>query len=171
MVSNSESKDTSRDVRLFAVRSVLSVPPLPACLCVLLVPGKRDFLRTTTDISLRGIMNFEKMPDQEIWDIANPIMNNLMDASTEINHERHIKDFTDRMKRIVTPEYLQDVCKRYQSEKGYFSERVPVALFKRPDSAVIIWKQSFTKAQGEFVAEMVLVNEQGTYRVDHVMVF
>ena len=116
-------------------------------------------------------MNFEKMPDQEIWDIANPIMNNLMDASTEINHARHIKDFTDRMKRIVTPGYLQDVCKRYQSEKGYFSEREPVALFKRPDSAVIIWKQSFTKAQGEFVAEMVLVNEQGTYRVDHVMVF
>ncbi|NOT69578.1 MAG: hypothetical protein HOP04_14985 [Methylophilaceae bacterium] len=116
-------------------------------------------------------MNFEKMSENEILDIANPIMDNLMDASTEIDHERHTKDFTDRMKNIVTKEYLQEVCKHYQAEKGYFSKREPVAVFRRPDSAAIIWKQTFTKAQGAFVAEMVLINKDGEYLVDHAMVF
>lgn len=116
-------------------------------------------------------MNFEEMSVKEILDIANPIMDNLMDASTEIDHERHTRDFTDRMKTIVTKEYLQRVCEHYQAEKGYFSKREPVAVFKRPDSAAIVWKQSFTKAQGEFVAEMVLVNKDGKYLVDHAMVF
>jgi hypothetical protein len=116
-------------------------------------------------------MNFEKMSEKEILEIANPIMDNLMDASTHIDHERHIRDFTDRMKNIVTEDYLQKICKSYQSEKGFFSERIPVAVFKRPDSAAIVWKQSFTKAKGEFVAEMVLVHHNGKYMCDHAMVF
>lgn len=116
-------------------------------------------------------MNFEKMSDQQIWNIANPIMDNLMDASTHVNHARHVRDFTERMKAIVTPEYFQRICQQYQSEKGYFSNRKSVALFRRPDSVAIVWKQSFTKVSGEYVAEMVLVHKNGKYLVDHVMVF
>lgn len=118
-----------------------------------------------------SIMNFEKMSDQQIWEIANPIMDNLMNASTHIDHVRHVRNFTERMRTIVTPEYLQHVCQQYQSEKGYFSERVPVAVFRRPNSVAMVWKQSFTKVPGEFVAEMVLVHQNGRYLVDHAMVF
>ncbi|PTQ85348.1 hypothetical protein [Nitrosomonas ureae] len=118
-----------------------------------------------------SIMSFEKMGDQQLWDIANPIMDNLMDASTQLDHAKHVRDFTERMKAIVTPEYFQRICQQYQAEKGYFSTRMPVAVFRRPDSVAIVWKQSFTKAPGEFVAEMVLVHKNGKYRVDHVMVF
>lgn len=63
-------------------------------------------------------MDFEEMSEREIIDIANPIMDNLMDASTRMDHETHIKDFTDRMKKIVTKEYLQRVCEQYQRERG-----------------------------------------------------
>lgn len=116
-------------------------------------------------------MNFENMSEHEILDIANPIMDNLMDASTTIDHERHVRDFTDRMKNIVTEDYLRKVCEKYQAEKGFFAERRPVAVFKRPTSAAIIWKQSFTRARGEFVAEMVLIHQNGRYLCDHAMVF
>lgn len=116
-------------------------------------------------------MNFEEMSEDDILNIANPIMDNLMEASTEIDHEKHIRDFTDRVKSIVTEEYLQKICEQYQAEKGFFSQREIVAVFKRPESAAIVWKQSFTKAEGEFVAEMVLVHQQDKYLVDHVMIF
>ena len=39
-------------------------------------------------------MTLESMSDEEIFHIANPIMDILMDASTAIDHERHIQDFT-----------------------------------------------------------------------------
>jgi len=116
-------------------------------------------------------MNFEEMSEKEILDIATPIMDNLMDASTRIDYEAHVRDFSDRMKRIVTKEYLRKICQQYQAEKGFFTDRHPVAVFKRPHSAVIIWKQGFTKASGEFVAEMVLVHQNGKYLCDHAMVF
>jgi len=116
-------------------------------------------------------MNFEEMTDQEIIDVASPIMDNLMEASTEIDHARHVEDFTDRIKKICTEEYLQKVCERYQSKNGFFSDRELVAVFKRPDAAAIIWKQFYTKAKGEFVAEMLLVHNGDKFLVDHVMVF
>ena len=116
-------------------------------------------------------MPLESMSDDEILRIANPIMDNLMDASTAIDHERHIRDFTERMKAIVTKAYLQKMCETYQQEKGYFSKREPVAIFKRPGGAAIIWRQWFTSAPGEFVAEMLLIERDGRFFVDHAMVF
>ena len=95
----------------------------------------------------------------------------LMEASTDIDHKRHTRDFTERLKKIVTEEHLQKVCKNYQAKKGFFGERNPVAVFKRPDSVAIVWKQSFTKAKGEYVAEMVLVHQEGKILCDHTMVF
>ncbi len=91
-----------------------------------------------------------------------------MQTQSWITSWKHL-DFTDRLKNIVTKEYLQKVCEKYQAEKGYFSTREVVAVFKRPASVVIIWKQYFTEAKGEFVAEMVLVKVDGQYKCDHVM--
>lgn len=116
-------------------------------------------------------MMLAQKSDAEIMEVANPIMDNLMEASTAIDHERHIVDFTDRIKAIVTKEYLEKVCLQYQREKGYFGAREAVAVFRRPDSVAIIWKQQFINQAGEYVAEMVLVEQGSRYLVDHVMVF
>ena len=75
------------------------------------------------------------------------------------------------MKAFVTQEYLQKVCEKYQREKGCFSRREPVAVFRRPGAVAIVWKQWFTKAPGEFVAEMVLIEKDSRFLVDHAMVF
>ena len=116
-------------------------------------------------------MDLAQKSDDDILRIAVPIMDNLMDASTAIDHERHVRDFTERLKSIVTKEHLRTVCGKYQSEKGFFSKREFVAIFRRPQSVVVVWKQRFTKQTGEFVAELLLVQEDGKYLVDHVLVF
>ena len=116
-------------------------------------------------------MDLSQKTDSEIMSIANPIMDNLMDASTAIDYERHIKDFTDRLKSVLSKERLEWICQDYQDTKGFFAKREFVATFRRPDSVAIVWKQTFTKQPGDFVAEMVLVQQDGKYLVDHVMVF
>lgn len=116
-------------------------------------------------------MELALQSDEDILKIATPIMDNLMAASTAIDHERHVRDFTARARAIVTREHLQQVCERYQREKGFFARRKPVAIFRRPDSVVVVWKQWFTREPGEFVAELLLVEQDGRYLVDHVMVF
>lgn len=116
-------------------------------------------------------MELATRTDEEIMKVVNPIMDNLMAASTDIDHERHVRDFTDRIKNIVTRQYLERICVQYQTEKGYFTDREVVAIFRRPDSLAVIWRQKFSKMPGEYVAELVLVEENSRYLVDHVMVF
>jgi hypothetical protein len=115
-------------------------------------------------------MNFEEIPESEISSIANEMMDNLMDASTSIDHACHVKDFTDRLKNIVTKEHLIKVCEEYQSEKGFFAERNQITILRRPNSAIVIWKQKFTKVSGEYLAEMIIVHKNGRFLVDHIWV-
>ncbi len=116
-------------------------------------------------------MNFLNMSEKEILAIATPIMDNLMQASTDIDHAKHVQDFTERAKAIVTKEHLARVCTQYQSEKGTWGKREPIAVLRRPDSAAIIFKQLCSKVEGEYVAEIVLVHQDDRFLVDHAMVF
>jgi hypothetical protein len=115
-------------------------------------------------------MDLAGKSDEEILKVVDPIMDNLMEASTAIDRDRHVRDFTDRAKNIVTAQYLQRICEDYQREKGYFAKREFVAIFRRPSSVAVVWKQWFTKAPGEFLAELILVQDGGRYLVDHVVV-
>jgi hypothetical protein len=99
-------------------------------------------------------MTLDSMSEDETLRMANPIMDNLMDTSTAIDHERHTRDFSARMKAIVTKEDLQKICEKYQQEKGYFSP-ASLSLY----------------SNGEFVAEMLLIEQDGKFLVDHAMVF
>ena len=116
-------------------------------------------------------MDLAQKSEAEILSVANPLMDNLMDASTQVDYERHIRDFSDRLKAQLPKERLADICREYQCTRGFFSDREFVALFRRPDSIALIWRQRFTRQTGEFVAEMVLIQQGGKYLVDHVMVF
>ena len=116
-------------------------------------------------------MDLTNKSDAEILAVATPIMDNLMAASAAIDYERHIQDFTDRLKSCLSKAQLQRICADYKSVKGDFTDREFVATFRRPDSVAIVWKQRFTKQSGDFVAEMVLIQSDGRYLVDHVMVF
>lgn len=116
-------------------------------------------------------MELATKSDTDIMAIADPIMDNLMDASTAIDYPRHVLDFTDRARSMLSAQRLREVCVAYQGSKGFFARREFVAIFRRTDSVAIIWRQWFTEQPGEYVAELVLVEHDGRYLVDHVMVF
>ena len=116
-------------------------------------------------------MELATRSDDEILAVVDPIMDNLMTASTTIDHARHVRDFTDRLKAIVTPKALTKMCQNYQKKWGFLAEREFVALFRRTHSIVVVWKQFCTKTDDEFIAELVLVEEGGRYLVDHVVFF
>lgn len=98
-------------------------------------------------------------------------MDDLMDASTKIDHKKFVKDLSSRMKKLTTKESLTAICDDYQSKKGYFTDRRFVSLFKREDAIAIIWRQNFSKVPGDFVAEALFIEEDGKIVVDHAFVF
>ncbi len=115
-------------------------------------------------------MNWLEMSEAEVRAIADPIMDNLMQASTDVDHARHVRDFTDRLKSIVTEDNLRAQCKDYQSKLGYFAEREFVGVFRNESSAAVIWKQKYTKVAGEHIAFLRLISVDGKILVQDVSV-
>lgn len=115
-------------------------------------------------------MNWLKMTDEQIMEIATPIMDNLMDASTQIDHERHVRHFSERLKSIVTKENLARQCKKYQQELGFFSTRALVGIFRREYDVRVFWRQYYTKSKNEFVAFVHLMENDGKVEVVNVSV-
>ena len=115
-------------------------------------------------------MNWLKMSESEILAIANPIMDNLMQASTDIDHERHVRDFNDKLTAIVTKENLEAQCREYQATLGYFSEREFVGVFRKETDVAIFWKQKYTKTTGEHIAFLRLISVDGKILIQNVSV-
>lgn len=113
-------------------------------------------------------MDFSKLTDQEILDIANPLMDNLMDGSTERNHQKHVHDFTDRLKAIVTEENLLEQWK--DNDKGEFLKRELLSVIRKSDNIFVLWKQWFTKSNDEHLAEIYIVEQDGKLLVDHTWI-
>ncbi|MCB1925937.1 MAG: hypothetical protein KDJ27_19755 [Gammaproteobacteria bacterium] len=115
-------------------------------------------------------MNWLEMSETEILDIANPIMDNLMTASTQVDHARHVQDFTDEMRAIVTPENLEAQCRAYQAELGYFTDREFAALFRKETDVAVFWKQKYTLSTGEHIAFLRLIEIDDRILVQNVSV-
>lgn len=108
--------------------------------------------------------------DEEIRRMATPIMDNLMEGSTEINWEKHTRDHTERSKKITTREELEKQCKDYQSKIGYFSGREFLGVTRHRDYVNVIWKQKMSKSRNEYTAILSLVQEGNRYLVDRCWV-
>jgi hypothetical protein len=116
-------------------------------------------------------MNHLAMTDEEILGEITPIMDNMMKGSTEINHAKHTRDFTERMKAIVTSDRLESICHDYQSRWGIFGKREYIALFRRRDSIAVVWRQYCSKTTDEYVAEAVFVEQDNRLLIDHAMIY
>ena len=95
-------------------------------------------------VHLSAELNLSNLSLEEILNIVEPIMDNCLEGSNEGNHEKHTKDFTDRMKSIVTPEELK---KQLSIEpKNYWTKREFLRLFRRSNSIGIVWKQTIASS-------------------------
>ncbi len=116
-------------------------------------------------------MQLSAKSDAEILAVADPIMDRLMEGSNRIDHAMHVSDFTDRLRSIVSEAGLERMCKDFQSHFGQFSHRELVAIFRRSDSVAVVWRQYATETDDEFVADLVLVERDGRYLVDHTLIY
>ncbi|WP_425467099.1 hypothetical protein [Plasticicumulans acidivorans] len=64
-------------------------------------------------------MQRAQQSDAQIMAVVDPIMDNLMAASTAIDYERHARDFTERARSGLSHKALQSICEHYRSRRGF----------------------------------------------------
>ena len=117
------------------------------------------------------MMKFALQSDDEIRAIIEPMIDKMLEGSTQRDHDKHVADFTTRLKVIVTEENLARQCEAYQDEVGFFRKRDFIALFRRQHSIAATWRLFFTKSDDEFVLEAMFVMRDGTLQIEHCMIF
>lgn len=90
--------------------------------------------------------------DEEIMRIVTPIMDNLMEASTEIDYEKHLLNHTERAKKTFSKEALEEMCKSYQAEFGIFTDRELMGIARHHNYINVVWRQRMSKLEDEFLA-------------------
>ena len=114
------------------------------------------------------MINFVEMEKRQILNIVEPIMDNCLAGSNEDNHDKHVKDFTGRMKAIVTPENLKNQLA--QTPRAYFTHREFVHLFRRENSIGVVWKQFISTSSDELMNQAIFVERQNKILIDHCMI-
>jgi len=104
-------------------------------------------------------MNWLSKTDREILKIAVPIMDNLMQATKEMDHNKHIKNFSEKMKTSVTKEQFDQQCADYQNSRGYVTKRHIVGILKKRNDVRVLWKLWYSKSEDEYLA-FIHLNKQ-----------
>jgi hypothetical protein len=113
-------------------------------------------------------MNFLEMDDERILGIVDPIMDSCLNGSNENNHAKHVRDFTERMRNIVTPENLK--MQLSHEPRAFFTNREFVHLFRRQSSIGVVWKQYISTNNDELMNQAIFVEKDGEILIDHCMV-
>jgi len=108
------------------------------------------------------------MNEKEILDIVEPIMDNCLEGSNEANHQKHTRDFTDRMKNIVTPENLKTQLSH--NPRAYFTKRKFIHMFRRNKSIGVVWKQSISTSNDELINQTIFVEINKKILIDHCII-
>jgi hypothetical protein len=113
-------------------------------------------------------MNFLEMDDERVLGIVDPIMDSCLNGSNENNHAKHVRDFTERMRNIVTPENLK--MQLSHEPRAFFTNREFVHLFRRQSSIGVVWKQYISTNNDELMNQAIFVEKDGEILIDHCMV-
>lgn len=110
-------------------------------------------------------MDWKNLSDNAVMEIATPIMDNLMQAATECDYERHVRDFCLEAKQGLEKDGFENQCRAYQEAWGHFTERELLGVVKKSTSALIVWRQWCAKSDDQFIASLRLIENN-----DHIQV-
>ena len=113
-------------------------------------------------------LKFSDLSIEEILNIVEPMMDNCLEGSNEGDYEKHTRDFTQRIKSIVTPEELQRQLSN--QPKAYFTDRAFLHLFRRQNSIGIVWKQHTSINNDELINQAIFKIVEGKILIDHCMI-
>jgi hypothetical protein len=103
-----------------------------------------------------------------ILGIVEPILENYRDGSIENDHAKHARDFTGRLKSIVTTEELsRQLC---TAPCAYFTKREFLNIFRRQESIGIVWKQPISLNADQLINQVIFTEENGRVLIDHCMI-
>lgn len=110
-------------------------------------------------------MQLFERTDEEILKIADPIWDNLIGGSNEMDYQKISKDFSKSMLEGADENNLRRHWETNDVLTSLSTRREYLGCLRRGRFVTVLWKQLSFKIQGDFLAKLVLGTENGEVKV------
>jgi len=115
-------------------------------------------------------MTIHNHPDDEIYEAAIPIWEEMMRGSNAIDYDLFSKDFSVELKERVKKDNFEKQCNS-EPLLTNLGTAIPIACIRREDSVTIIFKLLSTALKGEFVGQIRLSGTIKNLKVTDAQVY
>lgn len=109
------------------------------------------------------------LTDADILKIAEPMMDDIMLGVARRDYKLHSVHFSVALKSTLGQETFLSACDQREADWGLPGHRELVAVFRKNKSFSLIWKQHYTRSQGEVMALTTVALKGGRYFVDYFL--
>jgi len=109
--------------------------------------------------------------DNEILEIANPLWDDLVKHSNNKNYQGFTKDFSARMLMGANEIEIGKQWANNEVITNLSNERQFLGCIRRDDFITVLYKQTSTKIQGEFLGRLVLGVEDNQVKIFGATIF
>lgn len=103
--------------------------------------------------------------DEQVRQIAEPVLDNILNGFVGNDYNQYSKDFNDTFKNTVSldkfPQIRQDILDRI----GNYLYREYLGFINRQSVTIVFWKAMFGKTQNEVLIKLVISDDDGKYLV------
>ena len=116
-------------------------------------------------------MKLVNKTDNEILEIANPLWDDLVKHSNNKNYQGFTKDFSARMLMGANEIEIGKQWANNEVVTNLSNERQFLGCIRRDDFITVLYKQTSTKIQGEFLGRLVLGVEDNQVKIFGATIF
>ncbi len=103
--------------------------------------------------------------DEEVKNIAEPILDNVMNGFANDDYLQYSKDFDAALRKTITSERFQEIRGDILKWIGSYLYREYLGFINREAITIVFWKGVFEKTQDEILIKMVVSERNGKYLV------
>jgi hypothetical protein len=106
-----------------------------------------------------------KRTNQEMKNVADPIMDNILDAVKLENYMAYSKDFDQALKVVGSRTKFFQVSRYLKQTMGNYMYREYMGSVHKDNLVVVLWKATFDKTQDDVLIKLFLTKQNNRYIV------
>ncbi|NOZ64455.1 MAG: DUF3887 domain-containing protein [Caldiserica bacterium] len=101
----------------------------------------------------------------EVSKIAEPLLDNILEAFKTGNYEKYCRDFDNTLKESVSEKKFRQVRQWLQNTLGSYQSREYLGFLKKGKMSVVLWKAKFDKSEDDVLIKLVVSKRGNKYLV------
>ena len=100
--------------------------------------------------------NIVDLTDTEIIELAEPLLQNLLDGSDELNYEKFGRDFSHGMKTVMPHGMFMEQSVGIRQVRGKCVARKALGVLRKNKTALVIWCAQYEKTSDDMLIQLKL---------------